>query len=394
MKLTARLLAFLLVAFVAPPVGAQEMISVTLDSPDPFLPAWGEVKVEAVVAASEEILRVAFYVDGMLMGELAEPPYDLSFDIGENVDAHRFEVVAYGASGATGTTSLTTPSLRVNEELRISLQQLYVTVTDRDGTRLQNLGRQDFDILDEGNRQEIVTFTRGDVPFTALVLVDASLSMAGEKLEAALLGAKTFFDGMRTLDEGRLLVFSDRILHTTPFTTFPDVLSAGLGGIEARGGTALNDHLYLALKQLEQRQGRRVVLLLSDGVDSHSVLEMAQVLEVAHRSQALVYWLRLPYGRRKVTPDLSTPWRDMHGYRRERELLEQTVSESGGRIQTLASTLEIAPAFTDILEELREQYVLGYYPAVARHDKSWRQVRVKARGTRLAVRCREGYFDF
>ncbi len=384
----------LLSLLLAPALLAQEQISVTLDSPDPFRAIWGEVVVEAVVRSPEEIVRVAFYVDGIVVGELEAPPYRLRVAIGDDVGAHRFEVVAYGASGATGSAALTTPPLRVDEELRVSLQQLYVTVTDRSGARVLDLGVEDFDVLDGRNRQEVVTFARGDIPFTAMVLVDASISMAGEKLRSALLGAKAFFAGMRALDEGRLLVFSDRILHTTPFTTFPEVLSAGLGNVRTRGGTALNDHLYLALKELEERQGRRVVLLLSDGVDSHSVLETADVLRVARRSQALVYWLRLPYGRGELAPDLSTPWRDVRGYRREREILERTVAESGGRIRILSSIEEISPAFTGILEELRDQYVLGYYPSVARHDKSWRQVRVRLRRPRLGIRCREGYFDY
>ncbi len=388
------LLALLLPAAAA----AQDAIVVTLDRPDPFEPAYGEVEIEAVVSAEEDIERVAFYVDGVVVGELREPPYRLSVDLGEDVGEHRFQVVAYGVSGATGSGSLSTPTFRIDEEVAVALQQLYVTVT-QDGRRVADLSAEDFAIFDEQRRQTLVTFARGDIPFTAAVLVDASISMEGEKLRSALAGARAFFDRMRPLDEGRLLVFSDRILHATPFTTFPEVLAAGLGRITARGGTALADHLYLALTQLEERQGRRVVILLSDGIDSHSVLAMSDALARARRSQALIYWLQLPYGESapqsgEELPAIHTAWRDAEGYRQQFELLRQTVAESGGRIRTLSSVGEIADAFGGILAELREQYVLGYYPTAARHDGSWRRVRIRLRRPGARVRARDGYVDF
>lgn len=375
----------------------RQPISVSLDRPDPFEPAFGEVEIEAVVVADEPIERVVFYVDGIVVGQLEEPPWRWRTDLGDDVSEHRFEVIAHGLSGDRGRGGLTTPGLRVDEELAVQLQQLYVTVS-KDGRRLLDLTVQDFAVIDERARQDIVTFARGDIPFTAAVLVDASRSMSGDKLGSALGGAEAFFDGMQRLDEGKLLVFSDRILHASPFTTFADVLSAGLGQVEAQGGTSLNDHLYLALQQLEARQGRRVVILLSDGVDSHSVLSMADVLPSARRSQALIYWLRLPYREGQTLADdalpaLTTAWRNTASYRREYDLLRRTVAESGGRILTLGSVQEIGPAFRDILTELRQQYVLGYYPSQRRGDGSWHRVQVRLRPDGVEVRSRDGYLD-
>lgn len=376
----------------------DDAIMVSLDQPDPFQPAWGLVEVEAVVVADEEIERVVFYVDGLVIDELDKPPWKLNVNLGEDVGEHRFEVIAYGVSGNTGTGGITTPPIEVNEEVSINLQQFYVTVS-QGGRRVLNLTRDDFKIFDDRQEQELVTFARGDIPFTAMVMVDSSTSMKGEKLRSAMRGAGTFFDGMQALDEGSLLVFSDRILHATPFTTFKEVLSAGLGLVQARGGTALNDHLYLALKQLQERQGRRVVVLLSDGVDSHSVLAMRDVLAEARRSQALIYWLQLPYRKagsedRHELPRLTTPWRSSKTYQEEFERLRNSVSESGGRIYLLSSINDIAPTFREILRELREQYVLGYYPKVTRNDGSWREVKVRVRGSDLETRSRGGYVDY
>lgn len=391
----------LLLGFLGPlaaPLEGQEEIVVTLDSPDPFSTAFGDVVIAAVIGTELEIDRVSFYVDGIVLGELKEPPYTLEVNIGDSVDQHEFEVVAYAKNGASGSGTLTTPGIQINEEVKVNLQQLYVTVT-RQGERVQGLSRGAFEVADEGKVQKLITFARGDIPFTAFVLLDSSLSMQGEKLRSSLAGAKTFFEGMKTLDEGKLLVFSDRILHTTPFTSFPTVLTTGLSDVRARGGSAVNDHLYLALKQLEERQGRRVVILLSDGVDSHSVLPMLQVLDKARRSQALVYWLRLPYlGSETATdedlPGLRSAWRNEESYQSEFRTLRQAVEESGGRIQVLSSLGEIEGAFRGILEELRDQYVLGYYPKKVRKDGSWHKVRVTVRQPGLEVRARDGYIDF
>lgn len=397
--LTLSLLALSLLALglLATAGMAEEGIFVSLDSPDPFQPAFGDVDIEAIVSTDEEIERVVFYVDGVVMGELDKPPWRYTVSLGEDVGQHRFEAMAYGVSGVTGSGGVTTPGIRVDEEVRINLQQLYVTVT-RNDQRVLNLQQEDFLIFDDKRKQKLVTFARGDIPFTAMVLVDSSTSMRGEKLKAALGGAEAFFQGMRELDEGKLLVFSDRILHTTPFTTFSTVLAAGLGQVRAQGGTALNDHLYLSLKQLEQRQGRRVVLILSDGVDSHSVLTMNDVLAMARRSQALIYWLRLPYGSQPPAehhelPNLTTAWRNTATYHSEYEVLQRTVLESGGRIRTLQGLDEIGPAFREILAELREQYVLGYYPSVSRRDGRWHEVTVRVNGDNLEVRSRDGYLD-
>lgn len=387
----------LLIGVGAGPACAEEAseIGVTLDRPDPFTPAHGVVTIEAVVTAEEAIRRVAFFVDGVVVGELAEPPWVLDVDVGQENEEHRFQVVAYAESGATGSGSLSTPGFRVDEEVSITLQQLYVTATDDRGARRLDLGRDDFAVFVDGDRQDVVTFARGDIPFTGIVLLDSSTSMQGPKLEAALAGARTFFEGMQPLDEGRLLVFSDRILHATPFSTFPDVLTAGLGSVRADGGTALNDHLYVALKRLAARQGRRVIVLLSDGVDSHSVLSMGEVLEHVRRSQALVYWLQLPYrdGGDGELPLIASTWRDPEDHREEFESLRETVMETGGRVELLQSLDDIGPAFAGILEELREQYVLGFYPDRRRRRfGTWRSLDVRVRGD-FGLRYRAGYVD-
>ena len=158
----------------------------------------------------------------------------------------------------------------------------------------------------------------------------------------------------------------------------------------AEGGTAVNDHLYLALELLAARRGRRVIVLLSDGLDSASVLGMKDVLSAGRRGSTLIYWLRLPL---TAGQSFSSAWRGASEHRREMADLERAVRRSGGQIVTLGRIDEALVAFEHILAELRGQYVLGYYPTVDRDDGSWHRVRVRVAQPGVEVRYRDGYVD-
>jgi Ca-activated chloride channel family protein len=283
------------------------------------------------------------------------------------------------------------PDIHIDEEIRVELQQLYATVT-RDNRPVLNLGAADFQIWDDGIPQQVVTFGRGDIPFSAVLLVDASASMQGDRLKTAVEGVRAFVSDIASLDEVQVMLFSDELLHRTPFSSDGATLLSSLAGVRARGGSAINDHLYLALKQLEERQGRRAVVLLSDGVDIESMLGMDDVRRAAQRSGILLYWIRLQEGdRRRVL--YSSSWRSREDHARQLALLEQTAAESGGRIEPISSVTEVGPAFRRIVRELREQYVLGYYPSVDKNDGAWHKVQVEVRGGGYQVRTKSGYFD-
>jgi Ca-activated chloride channel family protein len=279
--------------------------------------------------------------------------------------------------------------VQIDAEVEVELVPLYVTVTQQ-GESVDTLQRADFTLSDDGEPQEIVTFERGDVPLTAVLLLDVSESMQGRQLDGALAGARAFIDAMQPLDQAMALLFSDRVQRASPFTGFRDILSAGLRGIEATGGTAVNDHLYLALKLLAPRKGRRVIVLLSDGLDVSSVLAMDDVMTAAQRSSALVYWLRLPLPEGR---SFSTAWRGAKEHRAELLHLERVVERSGGQVVPLARIDEALAAFELILSELRGQYVLGYYPTVDRGDGSLHRVRVRVAQPGVEVRYRDVYVD-
>jgi Ca-activated chloride channel family protein len=221
--------------------------------------------------------------------------------------------------------------------------------------------------------------------------------MFGDKIESAVAGAASFIHGMKGLDQAQVMVFSDQLLNVTPITDAREVLTAGLSGAEARGGTALQDHLFVALELIAQRQGRRVLILLSDGIDSHSVVAMPHVFDVARKSNALIYWIHITGDNDVIAAagrgNLTSAWRDAAQYDQQIELLNRAVLESGGRVIPVGAPEGITPVFIDILRELREQYVLGYYPSNRRNDGRWHRVKVEVVGDNLEVRAPRGYID-
>jgi Ca-activated chloride channel family protein len=382
---------FVLLALFSLPAWAVE---VRIVQPGPGEPILGEVEVRVeVLPPGTAIERVEIFLDGEPAGVAERAPFRVLVDAGEENKPHKLEVVARTAGGAQVKASITTPKLQADAEVQVELQQLFVTV-HRDGRPMPGLTRNDFKVFDSEVEQPLVTFGRGDVPFTAVLLVDASSSMAGGRLEKALDGARAFLAGMGALDQAKLMLFSDHVLLETPFTSIQPVLTLGLRGVTASGGTALNDALYLASKRLETRRGRKIAVLLSDGVDVESVLSIDAARAIARR-QVTLYWLRLrgdtdaPKGKKVL---INSAWRDAPSHQRELDRLRAAVLGSGGRIADLAGVEEIPATLTALLSELRDQYVLGITPRRTGGKGTWHPVRVEVPDG-FVPRTQDGYFE-
>ncbi len=366
-------------------------IQIVLTSPSSDTPVFGEVVVSAEVTADEPVARVEFLLNGRPLGFDEAAPYRIVVDVGDENDPRVFSAVARTTSGLEAMATVVTPAVQIDMGVELWLRQLYVTVTI-EGDPVLDLERNDFTILDGGVEQELVTFERGDVPMTIAVLIDASESMRGRRLEAALQAARTFLSLLAPLDEAMVMVFSDRLLRITPFSFEPEQLVAGLEGIEAHGGTALNDHLYAALRLLDQRQGKPVVILLSDGADTLGYLDIEKVLWKVGRSNALIYRIHVP-AEGTGRPAFASVWRDFAANELQLDGLEEAIEGSGGRVRFVADIRELGAALGEVLDELRQQYVLGYYPSDQHHDGAWRALEVIVSRPDVVARTRSGYID-
>jgi len=381
-------------SLVGPATGDSGRIWVHVASPRDGEAVIGEVEIEAEVVARAAVRDVAFFVDGRPVGMVSSAPFRLRIDLGDENRSHEIEVVATDVDGFEARHRITTRRLEMGTEYEVDLRQLYVTVTEGDAS-IPGLRREDFTVLDDGEPQHLVTFAAGNVPFTAALLIDTSESMVGPKLAAARAGALAFIDGMHELDQAAVITFADTVRGVTPFTVDRGFLATGLVGNRGRGGTAVHDAVYVALKLLTVRQGRRVVVLLSDGIDSHSALSGDDLLDHVRRSQAMVYWIRL-VGEGDDAGDrgrLASAWRTPTDYSRNLAALEEIVELTGGRVFPVRAPDEIQPVFVEILNELRSQYALGYYPSERRRDGSWHRLKVRVDRPGIDVRTHEGYLD-
>lgn len=369
---------------------AFAQVAVRIQSPTADQPIFGPTEVSVGVAAREKVDKVELFVNGKLMGTMQQPPYRFNVDMGDDNVRREFRAVVHTTNGATASDVVVTVPVQISDELNLKLRALFVSVV-RDGQKNLALGQEDFQILDNGVPQQIVTFGRDELPLTAVLLLDTSESMGeGQKLEAVRRGTRAFLSGMKTSDEAMLALFSDRLLRFTPFTSDKKELDSVIASTQAAGGTAVNDFLYLSLKLLDARQGQRVVVLFSDGSDIHSVLPAADVLWKARAGQSLIYWIQLGGKHQSFT----SAWRDFKGNDREYSELEKAVRESGGRVLEINRIEELEGAFRNILQELRQQYAIGYYPSTSKGDGSWHKVQVTLKSGGGRVHTRDGYADY
>ena len=358
-------------------------------SPPALEPALGEIVLEIEVE-HPDVRRVVFLADGRELGSVERRPYRLPVDLGGEFGPHEFEAVVIGPAGELARLVHRTPGLQIDDAVDLGLRQLYVALEGRAAGAVP-MAVGEFSVLDDGAPQEIVTFEGGDAALAIAVLIDASDSMSGGALRMALEGARALLDGMRELDEASLVLFADGLLLRGGSQRVDEDVGRMLSTLTAAGGTALNDALYVALRQLESRQGRRVVVLLSDGLDIHSALDIDQVHWAMRRSDSVVYWIEL----RAVRSDerVRSPWRTDEQHDAERAGLRRLVAESGGRVVPIGRIEEAGAAFGSILAELRSQVVLGYYPTGDRDDGAWHAVSVRVDRPGVRARTRRGYVD-
>ena len=253
------------------------------------------------------------------------------------------------------------------------------TVTDGQGRLVPNLERDQFTILDNGKPQEISFFLNEVQPFTVVVMLDKSASMTAhlELLDAA---AEQFILRMLPADRGQVGAFSDKIQLSGEFTADRDELIAALDDLQFGNPTRLYDALNESMAALNGVEGRKVVLVFTDGEDSASRLGMRDVLERARDQEVMVYAIGLEVdyfnGQRQVR---SRPDRG----------LKRLAEETGGGYFELKKTDDLAPTFTRVAQELHSQYTLGFAPAVLDGREHRLEVRMKDRG--MTARARRTY---
>ena len=261
-----------------------------------------------------------------------------------------------------------------------------VTVKDPQGNLIGSLDKSAFKVFDCGVAQEVAVFEKQTaLPLSVSILLDTSGSTAKDlnyevtsidRFLKALLGAGN------DKDAASLYSFNTFVTLLSSFTRRQARLTAALKDAHPSGGTSLYDAIVLASDALKNREGRHVMIVVTDGGDTISRYKYADALRSAHSVDAVIYPIL-------VLPVTNDPGRNVGG----ENALAAMAAGTGGRVSTPAANAELDKVFAGILDDLRTQYLVGYYPKDLPPDApKFHPVRVQTVRPELRVLARTGYY--
>jgi VWFA-related protein len=335
--------------------------------------------------------RVVLSVDGQELTTLEGPPWQAQWDAGDGSRGHRIEAVLYLSDGSTERVAVRTSPLRINQVEEVGLVNLYPVVRGSGGAYVADLTPDDFRVLENGVEQSISRFATERRPLRIGIVLDSSLTMEGRKLQNAKKAALEFLDILESGDEGMVVTFNDEVQILQETTRERRRLAKAIESVEAGGGTALYDAVWRTAKKLAEFDGRRVLVLLSDGRDEASngfepgsLHTLEEALNQALRSEVMLFVIGLG---RNLDSEL-----DFHRRQTLRDILNRLASETGGRALITPSSGKLRKAFGDIADDLRHQYSIAYKSSDETKDGRWRRVQILTPGRDLEITCRKGYF--
>jgi len=282
--------------------------------------------------------------------------------------------------------------------VKTSLVNSPVLVIGRDGKYVPNLGREDFQVFENGVKQEIAYFAPVDNPFTVALLIDTSRSTIFELADIQR-AALAFVEKMRPRDRAIIVSFSDDYNVLTEATSDRETLRHAIGSIRPGGGSRVYDAIDSLVEQLDRIEGRTALILFSDGVDNDSRnASLESTLRKVERSDTLVYPIQFStYDRMKSRAPAQSGVRaegtgfSEQDYRRAGAYLRRLADATSTGVYPAAEISDLDRAIASIVDELHNEYSIGYYPRAAGQTGEQRRVEVRVNRPQLVVRARTGY---
>src|ERR1700722_7110724 len=269
----------------------------------------------------------------------------------------------------------------------VKLVNVFVTVTDAHGAPIGGLTKENFLLSEDGRDQRISIFDKESaLPLSIALAIDTSLSTRHD-LPLELASAKPFAHAiLRPVDALAVYGFSEVVHQSTPgFTSEMKRIDEGIEHIRVGAATALFDAIYVTSHALDQRKGRKIIVLITDGGDTISRVDYKQAVRAAEEAEALVYSII-------IVPIENSAGREIGG----EHALIQLSEDTGGKYYYATSASQLDDAFQKISDELRTQYLLAYYPSHSTSFAEFRRIDVKVGGVPQAdtyrVRHRAGYY--
>jgi Ca-activated chloride channel family protein len=278
------------------------------------------------------------------------------------------------------------PSFRVG----VDIVSLNVSVTEAGGRYITDLAPEDFNVFEDGVKQEVTFFNKTNLPIALALLLDTSASM-DSKLPTSQEAAIGFARKLRPQDLAEVVDFDSRVVVLQAFTSSAGEIEQAIRRTSAGGSTSLYNAIYIALKDLKKVVAKNVdeirrqaIIVLSDGEDTSSLLPFEEVLDLAKRSETAIYSIGL---RSAENSSLATK-----GFKEAEFVLRQLSQETGGRSFFPSQLADLSSAYGQISEELSSQYTVGYASKNPKRDGSWRRVVVRVNRPSVIARTKQGYF--
>ena len=273
---------------------------------------------------------------------------------------------------------------RATIRLDSNLVLVPVTVTDSRGRLIPDLVKSDFTVLDDGNPQQVQSFSREDAPVSLGIVVDSSGSM-GNKVGKIITALRSFLDNLEPEDEEFLVTFADTPALRLPFTSDPVAVQNSLFQFVPRGSTALFDAVAMAVRQMHWAHNQRKVLfLVSDGGDNHSRVTERALLRNLEEEDVQIHAIGIHDGMAAME-EKRGPW-----------VLEDLAKTTGGQHYMIRDAAELPALAARISLSLHNRYLLGYSPTPAGRSGGFRRIVVKVKAQQNAqktyVFARRGYW--
>lgn len=384
---------FLLLAVTTSLVASQEgdlRVRIVEPSEDTYVSGPTTIRAEVTPVGDTAISSVTFSVDGGVVGVVEEPPWEVTWDAGDEFRRHIIDVEVVDTVGREAQASVVTRDLETAVfRAEVSAVLLYVTAVDDRGAYMSGLEAEDFEVYEDGDRQTISNFSSEPRPMVVGLLLDTSGSMQGTKIQQARQGALTFLQQVGQDDEVFIMTFDSFPRMRRELTGNVALLREALSDLQVGGATAMNLAVLDGADALAERPERRALILLSDGYDTTQTVSVEQAVDYARRQDVRVYSIGIfdvgtgPASRRfGNTFDRINP-----GER----ALRAFADGSGGRSYILNSLGELQAAYEDIAHELKSQYALAYRPSDPPDSGEWHDIEVRVDGAD-EVRTKPGYF--
>jgi Ca-activated chloride channel family protein len=346
-------------------------IKIVSPAPDEFVVGRTQIRAEVKAEVPSDIDRVEFLVKDKVIFVDREAPFECVHDFGEESKAWVIRAVLYHREGFSVSDVVVTRKITIESFEEVNRVILWVTVTDRSDKLVGDLAKENFTVFEDGTPQTIRDFMLEDRPITMAIVLDSSGSMRDSMPEVHQ-AATAFVETLRPQDRALIIDFDDHVFLLQELTSDQPALKEAVGSTEALGSTALYDALHAAFRKLRGIEGRKAIVLLTDGDDTSSQFSYNRILEEAKAQNVLLYGIGLGDVRKNVLTEFS--------------------ATTGGRAFFVSKASQLGEIYRKIAEELRRQYYLSYSTTNKVWDGRFVKLEVKSTNPDWSVRARRGYF--